>query len=125
MVPSRPASGERRRHPHRRGDRRSHGRGTRRTRPGVGGRAGGCLVRDVVPEGRLVVLGDGPVSEDSRVWGYVRFGRVLGWSSAGSSRRRADRPRNLGPAGRIAGRTRRPGRSARHANPVRRSGRPR
>ncbi|WP_433171342.1 S26 family signal peptidase [Actinoallomurus sp. CA-150999] len=47
-------------------------------RPGAGGRAGGCLVRDVVPEGRLVVLGDGPVSEDSRVWGYVRFGRVLG-----------------------------------------------
>ncbi|MFG1999180.1 S26 family signal peptidase [Spirillospora sp. NPDC048911] len=32
----------------------------------------------VVPEGHLVVLGDGPVSEDSRVWGHVPVDRVLG-----------------------------------------------
>ncbi|WP_031164459.1 S26 family signal peptidase [Streptosporangium roseum] len=32
----------------------------------------------VVPPGRLVVLGDGVHSSDSRVWGYVPFDRVLG-----------------------------------------------
>ncbi|MFI7153022.1 S26 family signal peptidase [Nonomuraea sp. NPDC050022] len=37
-----------------------------------------ALPGDTVPAGRLVVLGDGPVSEDSRVWGYVPFDRVLG-----------------------------------------------
>jgi signal peptidase I len=31
-----------------------------------------------VPSGHLVVLGDGPVSADSRVWGYVPVDRVLG-----------------------------------------------
>ncbi|MFI7125154.1 S26 family signal peptidase [Nonomuraea sp. NPDC050153] len=38
----------------------------------------GASPGDTVPAGRLVVLGDGPVSEDSRVWGYVPFDRVLG-----------------------------------------------
>ncbi|MGP3956889.1 S26 family signal peptidase [Nonomuraea sp. 3N208] len=33
---------------------------------------------DTVPAGRLVVLGDGQVSQDSRAWGYVPFDRVLG-----------------------------------------------
>ncbi|NUR89261.1 MAG: hypothetical protein HOY71_34700 [Nonomuraea sp.] len=43
----------------------------------VAGRVG-AAPGDAVPAGRLVVLGDGPVSEDSRVWGYVPFDRVLG-----------------------------------------------
>ncbi|MET7336811.1 S26 family signal peptidase [Nonomuraea sp. NPDC005650] len=38
----------------------------------------GASPGDTVPAGRLVVLGDGPVSEDSRVWGYVPVDRVLG-----------------------------------------------
>ncbi|MFI9593176.1 S26 family signal peptidase [Nonomuraea sp. NPDC052265] len=38
----------------------------------------GASPGDAVPAGRLVVLGDGPVSEDSRRWGYVPFDRVLG-----------------------------------------------
>ncbi len=38
----------------------------------------GASAGDAVPAGRLVVLGDGPVSEDSRAWGYVPFDRVLG-----------------------------------------------
>ncbi|MFI7228033.1 S26 family signal peptidase [Nonomuraea angiospora] len=38
----------------------------------------GASPGDPVPAGRLVVLGDGPVSEDSRAWGYVPFDRVLG-----------------------------------------------
>ncbi|HEX4814544.1 MAG TPA: signal peptidase I, partial [Nonomuraea sp.] len=33
---------------------------------------------EIVPAGRLVVLGDGPVSEDSRDWGYLPMDRVLG-----------------------------------------------
>ncbi|MEV4369548.1 S26 family signal peptidase [Nonomuraea sp. NPDC049637] len=45
--------------------------------PEVAGRVG-ASPGDTVPAGRLVVLGDGPVSEDSRVWGYVPFDRVLG-----------------------------------------------
>ncbi|YCK41136.1 S26 family signal peptidase [Actinomadura sp. ATCC 39365] len=45
--------------------------------PEVAGRVG-ASPGDRVPAGRLVVLGDGPVSEDSRVWGYVPFDRVLG-----------------------------------------------
>ncbi|MEU8199257.1 S26 family signal peptidase [Microbispora amethystogenes] len=31
-----------------------------------------------VPAGRLVVLGDGPVSNDSRHWGYLPMDEVLG-----------------------------------------------
>ncbi|GAA2573254.1 S26 family signal peptidase [Actinomadura fulvescens] len=38
----------------------------------------GAAPGTVVPAGHLVVLGDGPVSEDSRVWGYVPVHRVLG-----------------------------------------------
>ncbi|WP_182874971.1 S26 family signal peptidase [Microbispora sp. H10670] len=33
---------------------------------------------DLVPAGRLVVLGDGPASMDSRRWGYLRTDEVLG-----------------------------------------------
>ncbi|MBE3011825.1 hypothetical protein IL992_21860 [Microbispora sp. NEAU-D428] len=33
---------------------------------------------DVVPAGRLVVLGDGPTSRDSRHWGYLPASEVLG-----------------------------------------------
>lgn len=33
---------------------------------------------DVVPSGRLVVLGDGPTSRDSRHWGYLPVSEVLG-----------------------------------------------
>ncbi|SIS21405.1 signal peptidase I [Microbispora rosea] len=33
---------------------------------------------DVVPAGRLVVLGDGPTSRDSRHWGYLPVSEVLG-----------------------------------------------
>ncbi|MEU6432243.1 S26 family signal peptidase [Microbispora sp. NPDC046973] len=33
---------------------------------------------DVVPAGRLVVLGDGPASRDSRHWGYLPMSEVLG-----------------------------------------------
>ncbi|MEV4461935.1 S26 family signal peptidase [Microbispora sp. NPDC049633] len=33
---------------------------------------------DVVPAGRLVVLGDGPTSADSRHWGYLPVSEVLG-----------------------------------------------
>ncbi|GAA0383176.1 S26 family signal peptidase [Microbispora corallina] len=33
---------------------------------------------DVVPAGRLVVLGDGPISRDSRHWGYLPVNEVLG-----------------------------------------------
>lgn len=37
------------------------------------------LVEDTsVPEGNLVVFGDGEHSADSRTWGYVPVGRVLG-----------------------------------------------
>jgi signal peptidase I len=32
----------------------------------------------LVPEGRLVVIGDGPMSADSRNWGYLPADRVLG-----------------------------------------------
>ncbi|NUR82606.1 MAG: hypothetical protein HOY71_00805 [Nonomuraea sp.] len=38
----------------------------------------GAAEGEVVPAGRLVVLGDGKVSQDSRAWGYVPFDRVLG-----------------------------------------------
>ncbi|MFI0451629.1 signal peptidase I [Actinomadura sp. 6N118] len=38
----------------------------------------GAAPGTVVPAGHLVVLGDGPVSEDSRVWGYVPVDRILG-----------------------------------------------
>ncbi|WP_327048278.1 S26 family signal peptidase [Microbispora sp. NBC_01189] len=33
---------------------------------------------DVVPAGRLWVLGDGPISSDSRHWGYLPVSEVLG-----------------------------------------------
>ncbi|HLU74567.1 MAG TPA: S26 family signal peptidase [Nonomuraea sp.] len=33
---------------------------------------------ELVPEGRLVVIGDGPLSADSRNWGYLPADRVLG-----------------------------------------------
>ncbi|MGI5158691.1 S26 family signal peptidase [Microbispora sp. CA-102843] len=33
---------------------------------------------DVVPADRLVVLGDGPISSDSRHWGYLPVSEVLG-----------------------------------------------
>ena len=33
---------------------------------------------DLVPAGRLVVLGDGPISADSRHWGYLPVNNVLG-----------------------------------------------
>ncbi|WP_214104542.1 S26 family signal peptidase [Acrocarpospora catenulata] len=33
---------------------------------------------DLVPAGRLVVLGDGPTSRDSRDWGYLPVEEVLG-----------------------------------------------
>ncbi|MBO4270638.1 S26 family signal peptidase [Microbispora triticiradicis] len=41
---------------------------------------------DLVPAGRLVVLGDGPASMDSRRWGYLRTDEVLGVVIRGLSR---------------------------------------
>lgn len=41
--------------------------------PAVGAKPGA-----VVPDGRLVVLGDGTDSRDSRHWGYLPMDRVLG-----------------------------------------------
>lgn len=57
---------------------------------------------DPVPAGRLVVLGDGPVSEDSRVWGYVPFDRVLGVVVRGlAPSRESSRPGTSARAGRF------------------------
>ncbi|WP_405087351.1 S26 family signal peptidase [Microbispora sp. NBC_01389] len=41
---------------------------------------------DLVPAGRLVVLGDDPASMDSRRWGYLRTDEVLGVVVRGLSR---------------------------------------